>query len=272
MPSTALHAAGLAAFTGLGFAVAQAAAPDAGGGISILTAGSVGGGVALVVSAIGNSLLVPYLKERGTQAKLDETIARGKDNEKRIAELEAKLNGYECNERKLVEQLADSGNKLALSLDKTNRLAQHLSVMLGDVRAGTFPAAPPLLVGTPETTRPTGPKVLVVEDQEKHRDPLIVMLEAAGCSVEAVATVADGLEALAHGPDVVILDLMLPDGDGIAILRRVRELNLPIKVVVTTGKSEEQLGAVNALAPVKVFRKPIDFNGQLLPAIMGAAA
>jgi CheY-like chemotaxis protein len=58
-------------------------------------------------------------------------------------------------------------------------------------------------------------------------------------------------------PDAILLDLTLPDGPGLDVLRRVRDRGLPCRVAVTTGTYDrELLAAVDLLRPERVFRKP----------------
>jgi two-component system KDP operon response regulator KdpE len=85
-----------------------------------------------------------------------------------------------------------------------------------------------------------GPAVLVVEDDEETRAALVRDLSARGYRV---AEAADGQEALRHWesrrPDVVLLDLGLPDMDGLDIIRRIRrEATTPI--VILSGRYEER--------------------------------
>ena len=56
-----------------------------------------------------------------------------------------------------------------------------------------------------------------------------------GWEVHSAMTVSGGLALLDLRPDAVILDLMLPDGDGMEVLRKVRAEKLETKVAVTTG-------------------------------------
>ena len=74
------------------------------------------------------------------------------------------------------------------------------------------------------------------------------------------ATVAEGLDLLDPPPDCLVLDLMLPDGGGEAILRKVREDDLPTRVVaVTTGSNDPaRLAVVKELNPDVLLSKPID--------------
>ncbi len=86
----------------------------------------------------------------------------------------------------------------------------------------------------------TGPLVLVVEDDRETRTILVRELRSRGYRVEEVA---DGAGALrrweAERPDVVLLDLGLPDMDGLEIVRRIRrEATTPI--VILSGRYEER--------------------------------
>ena len=67
---------------------------------------------------------------------------------------------------------------------------------------------------------------------------------------------------LLNGPvDAVVLDLMLPDGDGIVVLEKIRAANADCRVVVTTGMSDpERLKKVRALRPEAILMKPIDLR------------
>lgn len=85
----------------------------------------------------------------------------------------------------------------------------------------------------------SGPLVLIVEDEEPVRRFLRVALAAAGYrTVEAVT----GREALAHAggwhPDLVLLDLGLPDADGLDVLGALRAL-VPAPVVVVSARGQE---------------------------------
>ena len=81
--------------------------------------------------------------------------------------------------------------------------------------------------------------VLIVEDEEAIRDLVAFHLEAAGFWVRQAVDGEEGLrEALENPPDLIILDLMLPGMDGVALLRALRrESRVP--VVMLTARTEE---------------------------------
>ncbi len=65
-------------------------------------------------------------------------------------------------------------------------------------------------------------RILIVEDEAPIREGLQQKLESEGFRVSAVETVADGIAALDGGPDLVVLDRRLPDGEGLDVLRHAR--------------------------------------------------
>jgi two-component system, NtrC family, response regulator AtoC len=82
-------------------------------------------------------------------------------------------------------------------------------------------------------------RLLVVEDDEALSEILCDELRARGHTVVPAATVADGLESLGRFDfDVALLDLKLPDGSGIDVLRRVAEEDLPVEAIVLTGYAD----------------------------------
>jgi two-component system KDP operon response regulator KdpE len=89
--------------------------------------------------------------------------------------------------------------------------------------------------------------VLVIEDEIHMRRMLRVCLERNGYRVAEAATGEDGIsQALACQPDVVLLDLGLPDMDGLKVLGRLREWSqAPIFVISVRGREEEKITALD---------------------------
>ncbi len=83
-------------------------------------------------------------------------------------------------------------------------------------------------------------RILIVEDEEPLRMALGDALRAEGFEVLEAADGEAGLElALTEGPDVVLLDLMLPRRDGFSVLRAIREDRLSAAVVILSARGEE---------------------------------
>ncbi len=103
-------------------------------------------------------------------------------------------------------------------------------------------------------------RVLIVEDHAPTRGSLKRIFAGKGWDARTAATMAGGLAGLDPPPDCVVLDLMLPDGQGEAILRKIRADGLPTRVVaVTTAVSDlDRLAEVARLRPEALLTKPID--------------
>jgi two-component system KDP operon response regulator KdpE len=115
----------------------------------------------------------------------------------------------------------------------------------------------------------SGPRVLVVDDEPQIVRGLRVILRGAGYSVESSATKEEALDALAvRPPDVMVLDLLLPDGTGIEVCEEVRRWSeLPIVVLSAVGDEREKVRALDAGAD-DYITKP--FGAQELTARLRA--
>jgi len=90
------------------------------------------------------------------------------------------------------------------------------------------------------------PVALVIDDEVQIRRLLRVVLESADYQVHEAETAAQGLtDAATRRPDVVLLDLGLPDSDGVNVLRRLREWS-QVPVIVLSVRDDEE-GKVAAL-------------------------
>ncbi|MEX0935998.1 MAG: response regulator, partial [Gemmatimonadota bacterium] len=105
------------------------------------------------------------------------------------------------------------------------------------------------------------PSVLVVEDDENMRDVLRELLELRGFDTRVARTGAEALESArsAGPPAVAIVDIRLPDADGIGLLAELREISGLTEVVVLTGLATVD-SAVRALRERShdYLTKPVD--------------
>ncbi len=93
-----------------------------------------------------------------------------------------------------------------------------------------------------------GLRVLVVDDEPAIQRFLHTALTAEGYSVFAAASGAEALSAVvAHRPDLIVLDLGLPDMDGSEVTRRVREwASVPIIILSVRGQEADKIEALDA--------------------------
>lgn len=85
-----------------------------------------------------------------------------------------------------------------------------------------------------------GQRVLVVDDEHEIGEVLIAYLQREGFGVTYAATLADGLEALRSAPpDIMVLDITLPDGSGLDILRAANEGGIRTPAIMLTARTEE---------------------------------
>lgn len=109
-----------------------------------------------------------------------------------------------------------------------------------------------------------------MEDDQTTAKALSAILQRRGWGVSVAPTVSAAITALAgDGYAWVILDLMLPDGQGETVLRQIRAAGLRARVIITTGCNDQQrLRELQSLAPYAVFHKPIELS-QLCRMIEG---
>jgi DNA-binding response OmpR family regulator len=103
------------------------------------------------------------------------------------------------------------------------------------------------------------PRVLVVEDDPESYNALSKILKHVGYDTLGASTLAEGIALLNQTPRFVVLDLLLPDGNGRDLLKHIREQKLPMKVAVITGAADKaMLEETRALGPDALFLKPLN--------------
>ena len=113
-------------------------------------------------------------------------------------------------------------------------------------------------------------RILVVDDERQILRALKVILREAGYEPIEAATMKEALDrAAVRPPDAAIVDLMLPDGSGVELCRRLREwTTMPILVLSAVGEEDAKVQALEAGADDYVT-KP--FGTRELVARLGAA-
>ena len=120
--------------------------------------------------------------------------------------------------------------------------------------------------------------VLIVEDNEDTGAALTMLLEHAGYAVEWTRTAAETFSTMRQAqcpghqkPDVMIMDLMLPDASGPALVERLNALGPVPPVILHSAAAEWVLNAAaEKLSAVATLRKPVE--GKVLMNAIAAAA
>jgi DNA-binding NtrC family response regulator len=120
---------------------------------------------------------------------------------------------------------------------------------------------------------PSQGSVLIIDDEAEIRESLQTLLELEGYEVDAAATGEEGLAKLGEHPfDLVLLDLALPDRNGLELLPEIRALDLQVTIIMITayGTVEDAVRALQAGA-LNFLQKPWD-NEKLLADVRTAIA
>ena len=102
--------------------------------------------------------------------------------------------------------------------------------------------------------------VLIVEDDRSARRAIAMILKRQGFAVSEAATVADAMSGISHPPppNWILLDLMLPDGCGLDVLKRVQAQHLGSRTCIITGCAGELLHEARNAGAEHTFVKPLD--------------
>jgi sodium-dependent dicarboxylate transporter 2/3/5 len=111
-------------------------------------------------------------------------------------------------------------------------------------------------------------RVLLVDDEDAFRGPLVKQLEVRGYRVFDVANGEDAIKMVRHKhPQVVILDLSMPGMDGIQTLREIKKIRPEVQVIMLTGHGSIETARVTGKHDVfRYLSKPCTLD-ELLPVI-----
>jgi DNA-binding NarL/FixJ family response regulator len=117
-----------------------------------------------------------------------------------------------------------------------------------------------------------GGTVLIVDDHEPFRSAARALLEAAGFDV--VGEAVDGASALAASrelrPEIVLLDVQLPDLDGFSVAERLGAVPAPPVIVLTSSRAVTAFRRRLAANPAWSFVAKNDLSGEALAAAAGS--
>ena len=114
-------------------------------------------------------------------------------------------------------------------------------------------------------------RILVVDDDEFVRLMLRFTLTDAGYEVQEASNGREALKAYAdHPADVVILDILMPEMEGLETIQRLKQSDPDVKIIAVSGggrpEAVEHLRLAESLGTVRTFYKPLD-NGKLHAAL-----
>jgi two-component system KDP operon response regulator KdpE len=106
-----------------------------------------------------------------------------------------------------------------------------------------------------------GPRILVVEDEPQMRKFIRASLTSHGYRIVEAERASEALMlATSHNPELILLDLGLPDGDGISLTKQMREWSrVPIIVISARGREDDKVAALDAGAD-DYLTKPFGVN------------
>jgi CheY-like chemotaxis protein len=122
-----------------------------------------------------------------------------------------------------------------------------------------------------QDNRPVPTSVLIVDDHPSFRASARRMLEAGGYTV--VGEAADGEAALAAAeklaPDLVLLDVQLPDIDGFEVAARLESRGSAPVIVLTSSRDGADFGTAVAESPARGFIAKAELSGATLAELVG---
>jgi DNA-binding response OmpR family regulator len=107
------------------------------------------------------------------------------------------------------------------------------------------------------------PRILIIEDDEYSREAVEHLLKAEGCETRSAAGGVSGYcAARRFSPDVIVLDLNLPDIDGQRVLRKLRANRVlgQVPIIVITGYSRDEIPAGVSSSADFCITKPASFD------------
>jgi DNA-binding response OmpR family regulator len=107
------------------------------------------------------------------------------------------------------------------------------------------------------------PRILIIEDDEYSREALEHLLNAKGCqTISAAGGISGYRAARRYAPDVIVLDLILPDIDGQRLLRKFRSNRAlgQVPIVVITGYGPNEIPAGVSSSADFCISKPASFD------------
>lgn len=100
--------------------------------------------------------------------------------------------------------------------------------------------------------------ILIVDDEEVDLLGLSAMLEAAGHHVISAANGTDAVRLyIDHPIHLVVTDIVMPDGNGLDLISRLRGIKPDAIIIAVSGKGRSGLSAARSIGANRVFEKPV---------------
>ena len=105
-------------------------------------------------------------------------------------------------------------------------------------------------------------RILVADDDENIRRLLRRFLTDRGYQVDVACDGIEALEALRRdGPDLLLLDIEMPNLGGMAVLQQIEQEGIPVAIIMISGLADEETARKSlALGAADFITKPFDFN------------
>jgi CheY-like chemotaxis protein len=113
------------------------------------------------------------------------------------------------------------------------------------------------------------PRALIIDDSDAFRASARSLLEAEGFAVSEAATGSAGIQtALDERPELVLLDIQLPDLDGFEVGERLARLERPPAVVLTSSRDGADYGSLIAGSASRGFIAKSELSGAAIRALL----
>jgi two-component system alkaline phosphatase synthesis response regulator PhoP len=109
-------------------------------------------------------------------------------------------------------------------------------------------------------------KVVLVDDETSFVEPMSLLFQEKGYSVSVVSNGKDALKKIKEDkPDIVFIDLIMPDMDGYTVLKKIREINQTLPVIMMSGYIEDTRveKKINLQGVFATYHKGNDFSEAL---------
>ncbi|HEY0314738.1 MAG TPA: ATP-binding protein [Sphingomonas sp.] len=168
------------------------------------------------------------------------------------------------------------GTGLGLAISREIVLAHHGTIWFGEGRSGgaRFAFSLPLPPADPRTEGGARPRILVCQAQADAADLIRGILERDGCLVDGVGSAREAQQAARTGRyDGLILDMALPDGSGLEVVRALRRRadTRLLPIIMISGVVDEGAAGTAALEVIDWIDKPVD-QERLVRAVRRAIA